>query len=144
LVETHTWYCADGYAATRTSGSANQQYFHNLAMRHILTKITVDHINRNGLNNCKSNLRLVDQRIQSINCGIKSNNTSGVMGVSYYKKSKHWVAQWEDADANKCKKCFSSKKYGNKGTKAMAINHRQKMICSLPHYREVLQLDEAK
>jgi len=32
LVETHTWYCADGYAATKTSGSTTQQYFHNHVM----------------------------------------------------------------------------------------------------------------
>jgi len=49
LVESHTWYCADSYATTNTSGSTNQQYFHNLAMQHIPTEITVDHINRNGL-----------------------------------------------------------------------------------------------
>jgi len=49
LVETHTWYCAHGYAATRTSGGTSLQFFHNLAMQHIPTEIMVDHINRNGL-----------------------------------------------------------------------------------------------
>jgi len=92
LVETHTWCCSDGYAATRTSGSTTQQFFHNLAMKHIPTNITVDHINRNGLDNRKSNLRLVDRRIQSINRGIKSNNTSGVTGISY-KDPGAWVAK---------------------------------------------------
>jgi len=141
LVESHTWYCADGYAATKTSSSTNQQNFHNLVMRHIQTEITVDHINRNGLDNRKSNLRLVDQRTQTINWGIKSNNTSGVTGVSYYKKSKHWVTQWKDIDGNKFCKCFNSKKYTNDIAKAKAIEHRQKMIWSLPHYREALQLN---
>jgi len=75
---------------------------------------------------------------------MKSNNTSGVTGVSYYKKYKHWVAKWQDRDGNQCYKCFSSKKYGNEGTKAMAIEHRQRMIWSLPHYREALQLDDAE
>jgi len=144
LVETHTWCCSHGYATTNTSGSANQQYFHNLIMRHIPTDITVDHINRNCLDNHKSNLRLVDQRIQNINQGIKSNNTSGVTGVSYYKNSKHWVAKWQDGDGNKCCRCFSSKKHGNEGAKAMAIEHHQKMMRELPHYREALQLDDAE
>jgi len=145
LVETHTWCCSsNGYAVTSTSGSTNQQCFHNLAMQHIPTEITVDHINRNGLNNRKSNLRLVDQRTQIINQGIKSNNTSGVMGVSYYKNPGTWAAQWKDADGNKCSKRFSSNKYTNDVAKAKAIEHRQRMMRELPHYREALQLDEAQ
>jgi len=52
LVEMHTWYSSNGYAATKTSGSTTQ-FFHNLIMQHILTEITVDHINRNGLDNRK-------------------------------------------------------------------------------------------
>jgi len=143
LVESHTWYCAHGYASTST-GSANQQYFHNLAMRHIPTDITVDHINRNSLDNHKSNLRLVDQRIQSINRGIKSNNTSGVTGVSYYKNPKGWVTTWHDGDGNQCSKSLNLKKYGNDYAKVLAIKHRSWMIWSLPHYREALQLDEAQ
>jgi hypothetical protein len=65
-------------------------------------------------------------------------------GVSYDKKSKRWAAIWRDADGNQCSKYFSSKKYGNDVTKAKAIEHCQRMIQSLPHYREALCLDDAK
>jgi len=142
LVESHIWCSSNGYAVTGTS-STNPQYFHNLIMRHIPTEITVDHINRNSLDNRKSNLRLVNQRIQSINCGCQVNNNSGVTGVSYYKNTGAWIAEWQDEDGNRCHKYFSSKKYGNDVAKAKAIEHRQKMICSLPHYREALCLDDA-
>jgi hypothetical protein len=141
LVETHTWYCADGYATTKTSRSNTQQYFHNLAMQHIPSDITVDHINRNCLDDCKSNLRLVDYRIQTINQGIKSTNTSGVTGVSYHKNPKAWIATWQDIDGNQFRKWYSSKKYRNDIAKAMAIKHWAWMIRELPHYVEALRLD---
>jgi len=142
LVELHTWHSSSrGYAATNISGSTNPEFFHNMVMKHIPTDITVDHINRNKLDNRKVNLRLVDRRIQIINQGMREDNTSGVKGVSFNKKYKFWVAQWQDADGNRCSKWFSSKKYGNDVAKAKAIEHRQRMIRSLPHYREALQLD---
>jgi len=141
LIESHTWYCANGYAATIISGITTQQCFHNMVMRHLPSEITVNHINRNGLDNCKSNLRLVDQRIQTINCGCQVNNKSGVTGVFFKKKPGTWAATWQDADGSHCYKYFSSKKYCNDVAKAMAIENRLRMIRSLPHYREALQLD---
>jgi len=62
------------------------------------------------------------------------------MGVSY-ENPRTWVAKWQDVKGNQCKKCFSLKKYRNDNAKVLAIKHRQKMIWSLPHYREALQLD---
>jgi len=144
LVETHNWCSSHGYAVTTTSGSANPEFFHNMVMKHIPTDITVDHINRNSLDNHKGNLRLVDRRIQTINRGCQVNNKSGVTGVSFDKKFKRWVAHWQDKDGNQCHKYFSSKKYGNAIAKAKAIEHRQRMIQSLPHYIEALQLDDAE
>jgi len=44
LVETHIWHCSHGYAATRTSGGTTLQFFHNLAMQHILTDIILTEI----------------------------------------------------------------------------------------------------
>jgi len=115
-----------------------------MVMKHLPSEITVDHINRNCLDNHKSNLRLVNQRIQSINRGCQVNNKSGVTGVCFNKKSNHWMATWQDAEGNQCRKWYSSNKYGNAIAKAMAIEHCQRMIRSLPHFREALRLDEAQ
>jgi len=103
-------------------------------MQHIPTDITVDHINRNCLDNHKSNLRLVDWRIQNINQGIKSNNMSGVKGVYFHKKFKSWIATWNDADGNQCSKSFNLKKYGDNIAKAMAIEHHQKIVLCKSHH----------
>jgi len=142
LIESHTWYCANGYAATNTRGSTtNLSFFNNMVMKHLPSEITVDHINRNGLDNRKSNLCLVNQKIHSINQRIRSNNKSGVTGVCFHK-TNFWTATWNDVDGNKCSKGFNSNKYGNDVAKAMAIEHQQRIIRELPHYVNALCLDE--
>jgi len=123
IVEMHTWHFTRGYVATNISGST-YQYFHNIIMKHPTgIAVTVDHINRNSLDNHQANLRLVDKTTQCINQGMKSNNKSSVMGVSYDKRGGNWVAMWQDTEGNQCCKWFASKKYTNDIAKAMAIEH---------------------
>jgi len=111
IVESHTWYCrGNGYVATHTDAHT-QQFFHNMVMNHIPNEITVDHINRYGQDNCKFNLCLVSCRTQNINRTLSSNNKSGVTGVSYDKKSKLWVASWQDVDGTCCSWSFSLKRW---------------------------------
>jgi hypothetical protein len=50
----------------------------------------VDHIDGNGLNNQRSNLRLVTTQQNSWNRGIKSTNKSGYKGVCFRKASNMW------------------------------------------------------
>lgn len=57
------------------------------------TGMVVDHINRDILDNRKSNLRVATRMENSWNSGLKSTNKSGYKGVSYREASRKWRAQ---------------------------------------------------
>lgn len=67
---------------------------HNIVMGHesFSKYAIVDHIDRNPLNNKKSNLRIVDAQTNTINRDIQCNNKTGVAGV-VQKKDGKYVAQ---------------------------------------------------
>lgn len=53
----------------------------------------VDHIDRNKLNNSLVNLRWVTKAQNNFNIKIRSDNTSGYIGVCWHKKDRKWIAQ---------------------------------------------------
>tara|TARA_R110000823_G_C15952958_1_gene502526 strand:+ start:12415 stop:12894 length:480 start_codon:yes stop_codon:yes gene_type:complete len=56
----------------------------------------IDHKDRDPSNNRPDNLRSADKRVNAINTGIPSNNTSGIKGVSWHKAGAKWTAQIKD------------------------------------------------
>lgn len=52
----------------------------------------VDHIDGDGLNNCRSNLRPVTHKQNLENRRLNKNNKSGVRGVSWNKRARKWRA----------------------------------------------------
>lgn len=81
----------------------------------------VDHINRNGLDNRRSNLRIVSHADNVHNQGLFKNNTSGFKGV--YKKGVKWVAQIRNKD-----KYYYLGIFVNKKEAALAFNEKAKML----------------
>ena len=55
-------------------------------------KGSLDHIDRNPLNNRIENLRVCTMSQNQQNVGIRVNNTSGITGVALIKKSQKWLA----------------------------------------------------
>lgn len=55
-------------------------------------ELDVDHIDGNGLNNCRSNLRLATRSENMANVPVRRSNTSGFTGVSRHSVSGRWRA----------------------------------------------------
>ena len=53
----------------------------------------IDHIDRDGFNNRLDNLREVSQRCNLKNSRLRSDNTSGVKGVTWVKSRGKWLAR---------------------------------------------------
>ena len=119
------------YASCRKSKRKNYEacQFHNLVCPEFKQ---VDHIDRNGLNNCRSNLREGSGRINAQNKGIQKNNTSGHTGVEWHKPSGsrkgRWKAVWKDEEGKRRSKSFTVVNEEDKErVKALAIAHREAM-----------------
>jgi hypothetical protein len=50
----------------------------------------IDHIDRNPLNNRKSNLRFANKSTNAMNTKLRSDNSSGIKGVSWNKEKCLW------------------------------------------------------
>ena len=90
-----TWHYAKNkdskYIQTRIKGKMIK--LHRYIMNINNSNLVVDHINRNPLDNRKSNLRICSYKENSFNKSIRVDNTSGIPGVSFHKTNKKWRAK---------------------------------------------------
>jgi len=97
LVSRFKWYAVkdtNTYYAAKKIQSASGQYIAEFMHRLILgltdSKIYTDHIDGDGLNNTRSNLRVCTCKENCRNSGLSLRNTSGFKGVSWCKSHKKW------------------------------------------------------
>lgn len=86
----------------------------------------VDHINRNGLDNRRTNLRSGDGFVNARNQGRRKDNASGKTGVHFSKSENLWVVQFPIGGKRR-KKTFSVSKYGFEGAKELATAFRERI-----------------
>jgi hypothetical protein len=88
-----TWYVSGGYIIYQPviNGKRINVRLHRLIMN-CPENMLVDHINREPLDNRKSNLRIVTEQENLNNKGNYKNNTSGMKGVAFNKSRNRWRA----------------------------------------------------
>ena len=91
-VSKYKWHFGNGYAK-RKNPSFKPKLF---GMHHVVLPLQkglmIDHINGNGLDNRRANLRLVTKSQNMMNRGKQINNKSGYMGVCWHKQHGRWRA----------------------------------------------------
>lgn len=91
----YSWYLISRkYAArdVRDDGTKKTVYMHRIVAS-APNGMDVDHINRNQLDNRRSNLRVCTKSQNLANRPKQTNNKSGFKGVYYHKPLKKWTAQ---------------------------------------------------
>lgn len=83
----------------------------------------IDHINRDGLDNRRKNLRDGSNSVNVQNQSKRIDNTSGKTGVHFSKSKNAWIVQWPENGKRKCK-MWTVSKYGDEKAKNLATKFR--------------------
>lgn len=92
----YKWHYDSGYAVRQIrikNGRQTKVKMHWDVIGKPGPRFEVDHIDRNGLNNKKDNLRICSHAENSLNKTIHKDNSSGYKGVSWCKREEKWAAQ---------------------------------------------------
>lgn len=131
VVSKYKWHYVDAYTP-RKNGYARRQLRQGgkaigyVRMHHLILPFKkgymVDHINGNGLDNRRKNLRLVTKSQNMMNSGVRVNNVSGYKGVSWVSREKKWrVTIWKE------NKQFDIGRFEDKVEAVKAYNQAAKM-----------------
>jgi len=93
----HKWYYTQGYAlrhSKRINGRQKTIYMHRAILERQGFKdfVHTDHVNGDGLDNRRNNLRPATVSQNQHNQKKSENNTSGFKGVSRHKRDQKWQA----------------------------------------------------
>ena len=112
----------DNHAYTSYAKTKNGSV-HRIIMKQIGAHNIIDHINRNGLDNRKCNLRIVNTSVNNRNANIRCDNTTGVKGIC--EDENRYRVFWYDENMKKHSVSYSKKLYGKKKAFEMAKKFRE-------------------
>ena len=90
IIARYRWYCSNGYALASicdADGNSRRIYLHRLVLGLTDPRLHADHINGDGLDNRRANLRRATRYQNMANQTLSRRNTSGYKGVSYYPRT---------------------------------------------------------
>ena len=135
------WHVVEGgepYYAVRIGRKSEKRKGKNIWMHRVILNLDddqiCDHINHNGLDNRKCNLRNVTHRQSSMNVRKQFNTSSIYKGVVWYKRCKKWMSQIK---VNQ--KCICLGYYFSEIEAAIAYNNAAKK-----HFGEYACLNDVK
>ncbi len=95
IVNKYNWHIKDKqniYACTNIKKETSG--YRNLYLHHLILpkkeRFTIDHINRNTLDNTSENLRYLEFKFNTYNSNKHISNTSGYLGVSFHNRSNKY------------------------------------------------------
>ncbi len=123
------WSIYKGYAYGYSKPFGGQSKLHRIIMERMLGRKplkaeTVDHINGNGLDNRRGNLRIATQSQNCANTKLSKRNTTGFKGVSCSKPNQKWTAGIRANGRQIHLGTFTSPESAHEAYKAAAIKYR--------------------
>lgn len=105
LVKEITWNLDNcGYVSSLVNGKRVQQHRLIMGCKH-KDGLQIDHINRNKIDNRKSNLRTVSQKENQRNKDAMNTSKTGIRGVCYEKERNKWRVQINTDEGRKRFRC---------------------------------------
>ena len=86
--------CAGTHTGSAVNGTRRTvRFFMHRLINKTPDGLQTDHINRNKLDNRRSNLRTVTNQQNHFNMPLSRNNATGCKGVYWFKRDKNWQSQ---------------------------------------------------
>lgn len=92
VIDTKWYQRPDGYVAANNYRGRGYTYLHSVVLNKNDNSVYTDHRDRDRLNNRESNLRVATPSQNGMNKNVRSNNTSGRVGVHWSEGNQKWCA----------------------------------------------------